>query len=123
MNNTIPPFGWSRAAQAGLTFRRITDADLPFLSRLYASTRTEELAVTGWSQQQQQAFLQQQFEAQHDHYQRYFQDADFLIIERGGMPMGRLSLTYDHAEHRIVDIALLPEHRRHGLGVALLQDL
>src|SRR4051812_25187988 len=125
MNNTIPPFGWSRAAQAGLTFRPITDADLPFLSRLYASTRTEELAVTGWpqQQQQQQQFLQQQFAAQHDHYQRYFQDAEFLVIECGGVPIGRLYLGREAREHRIVDIALLPEHRRKGLGEALLRDL
>src|SRR4051812_14727146 len=37
-------FGWARAAAAGLTLRAITDADLPFLARLYASTRMEELA-------------------------------------------------------------------------------
>ena len=46
MSDDTPPFGWSRAAQAGLAFRPITKADLPFLARLYASTRTEELAVT-----------------------------------------------------------------------------
>ena len=28
MHDDTPPFGWSRAAQAGLTFRRFTDADL-----------------------------------------------------------------------------------------------
>src|SRR3954470_3556268 len=124
MSADIPttPFGWSRAAQAGLTFRRITGADLPFLSRLYASTRTEELAVTGWPQQQQQQFLQQQVAAQHDHYQRYFQDAEFLVIECGGVPIGRLYLGREAREHRIVDIALLPEHRRKGLGEALLRD-
>src|SRR3954454_21244666 len=123
MNNTIPSAGWTRAAPAGMTFRRITDAALPFLCRLYALPRTEELAVTGWSQQQQQHFLQQQFEAQHDHYQRYFQNADFLVIERAGVPIGRLYLGREAREHRIVDIALLPEHRRKGLGEALLRDL
>src|SRR3954447_9706912 len=125
MSADIPttPFGWSRAAQAGLSFRRITDADLPFLGRLYASTRTEELAVKPWSEEQKAVFLQQQFEAQHDHYQRYFQDADFLVIERGGAPIGRLYLWREAREHRIVDIALLPEHRRKGLGEALLRDL
>ena len=51
-----PPFGWSRAAAAGLTFRPITDADLPFLARLYASTRMEELSVTDWSDAQKAAF-------------------------------------------------------------------
>src|SRR4051812_6416168 len=118
-----PPFGWSRAAQAGLTFRRITDADVPFLNRLYASTRTEELAVTPWSEEQKAVFLRQQFAAQHDHYQRYFEDADFLVIDCGGVPIGRLYLGREAREHRIVDIALLPERRRKGLGEALLRDL
>src|SRR5438270_13123357 len=121
MSTDIPvtsPFGWSRAAQAGLTFRPITGADLPFLSRLYASTRTEELAVTGWSQQQQQHFLQQQFEAQHAHYQKHYVGSDFLVITRGGDDIGRLYLARWRVEHRIVDIALLPQHRRKGLGGA-----
>jgi GNAT superfamily N-acetyltransferase len=120
---TLCPFGWSRAAHAGLTFRPIADADLPFLSHLYASTRTEELAVTPWSEAQKAAFLQMQFEAQHTHYQTHYHGTDFLLIEREGAPIGRLYLARWEAEHRIVDIALLPEHRRKGLGEALLRDL
>ena len=123
MSDDNPPFGWPRAAQAGLTFRRIGDADLPFLGRLYASTRTEELAVVPWSEVQKAAFLQQQFEAQHAHYQTYYPGADFLVIERGGGAIGRLYLSRGAQEHRIVDIAFLPEHRRQGLGGALLRDL
>jgi hypothetical protein len=64
-------FGWKRAADAGMTFRRIADADLPFLARLYASTRTEELAAVPWSAEQKAAFLDMQFRAQHAHYQQY----------------------------------------------------
>ena len=53
MNTAAPvPFGWVRAAGLGLTFRPITDADLPFLARVYASTRAEELAVTTLSASQ-----------------------------------------------------------------------
>jgi GNAT superfamily N-acetyltransferase len=125
MSDDTAPFGWSRAAQAGLAFRPITEADLPFLSRLYASTRTEELAGVPWSEAQKAAFLQQQFEAQHAHYQKYFAGADFLLIEHivHVAPIGRLYLWRAAEEHRIVDIALLPEYRRRGLGAALLQDL
>ena len=122
-NDTTAPFGWSRAAQAGLTFRPITDADLPFLSRLYASTRTEELSVLDWTDEQKTAFLKQQFDAQHAHYQTYFSESHFLVIERDGVAIGRLYLDRAAQEHRIVDIAFLPEHRRHGLGASLLQDL
>src|SRR5207245_6789274 len=123
MTGHAPPFGWSRAAAAGLSFRPIAEADLPFLSRLYASTRTEELAVTPWCDAQKAAFLQQQFAAQHAHYQAHYQGTDFLVIERDGVTIGRLYLARWKQEHRIVDIALLPEHRRKGLGEALLRDL
>src|SRR6478672_5284805 len=110
MSTDIPliPFGWSRTAQAGLTFRPIAQADLPFLVRLYALTRTEELSVTPWTEAQKVAFLQQQFDAQHVHYQTHYQDSVFLVIEREGAAIGRLYLARWEREHRIVDIALLP---------------
>lgn len=123
MTEHEPPFGWSRAAQAGLTFRRIADDDLPFLARLYASTRMEELAVTDWSDAQKAAFLKSQFDAQHAHYQKHYTGSDFFVIEQAGTAVGRLYLARWKSEHRIVDIALLPEFRRGGLGTALLFDL
>jgi hypothetical protein len=51
-------FGWTRAADAGLTFRRIGNADLAFLARVYASTRAGELAATGWPDEHKAAFLE-----------------------------------------------------------------
>ena len=122
MSDDNPPFCWSRAAQAGLTFRRITDADLPFLARVYASTRTEELAVTDWPEAQKVAFLESQFNAQHAHYQKYYPKADWLVTSRGGEDIGRLYIERWPSQHRIIDIALLPEHRGKGLGEALLRD-
>jgi GNAT superfamily N-acetyltransferase len=117
------PFGWTRATAAGLRFRPIADADLPFLERLYGSTRMEELALTDWSDAQKAAFIKMQFEAQHAHYQKHYVGSDFLVIERAGEPIGRLYLARWKAEHRIVDIALMPAHRGSGLGTALLADL
>ena len=117
------PFGWARAADAGLTFRRITDGDLPFLARLYASTRTEELAATGWSDQQKAAFLESQFRAQHAHYQQYYPKADCLVTMRGGEDIGRLYIERWPSQHCIIDIAWLPAHRGKGLGTAMLRDL
>ena len=114
---------WRRARAAGLSFRPMTEADLPFLSGLYASTRTEELAVAPWPEAQKAAFLQSQFEAQHAHYQKHYQGTDFLVIEQGSEAIGRLYLARWAGEHRIVDIAFVPEHRRKGLGQALLGDL
>src|SRR3954447_21769360 len=105
------PFGWARAAGLGLTFRPITDADLPFLARVYASTRAEEMAaVTTMTDAQKAAFLAAQFELQHSHYQKYYPQADWLVTMRGGEDTGRLYLERWPTQHRIIDIAFLPGH-------------
>ncbi len=116
-------FGWTRAATAGCTFRRITAADLPFLARVYASTRTEEIAVAPWTDEQKAAFLASQFEAQHAHYQKYYPNADWLVIARGDNDIGRLYVERWPSQYRIIDIALLPAYRGRGWGEALLRDL
>src|SRR5712671_969382 len=117
------PFGWTRAAGSGLGFRRLTEGDLPFLAQVYASTRVEELAVTDWSDEHKAAFLQAQFLAQHAHYQRYYPNADWLITSHRGENIGRLYIERWPTQHRIIDIAFLPEHRGKGFGEALLRDL
>ena len=45
------------------------------------------------------------------------------MIVAGGEPAGRLYVARWEDEIRIVDIALLPEHRGNGLGTSLLQEL
>ncbi|RYD66796.1 MAG: N-acetyltransferase [Sphingomonadales bacterium] len=101
----------------------MTDADLPFTALLYASTRNEELAVTGWPPEAIQAFLAQQHAAQHAHYQQHYKGMDALIVEHDGTPIGRLYLYEAPQDLRVVDIALLPEARRRGFGAAMLGDI
>ena len=114
---------WRRSREAGLAFRQAADADMPFLAALYASTRLDELAPTGWSEGQKAHFLAQQFAAQHRHYMQHYADAVRLVVESRGAPIGRLYLARWPREHRIVDIAFLPAHRGRGFGTALLGDL
>ena len=108
----------------GLAFRHITDADLPFLARVYASTRAEELATAStWSDEQKAAFIDHQFRAQHAHYQKYYPEADWLVTRHGSEDVGRLYIERWPTQHRIIDITFLPEHRGRGFGEALLRDL
>ena len=107
----------------GIHLRPITAEDAELLARIYASTRTEELSVLPWTQAQKDAFLRSQFEAQHAHYQQHYAGADFLVVMRGEVPLGRLYLHRSARELRIVDISLLPEQRGAGLGRALLEEL
>lgn len=115
--------GWVRSAGAGLTFRPMTDADLPFLSRVYASTRAEELAVTSWTEAQKTAFLDMQFRAQHTHYRQHYAQADWLVVMFGADDIGRLYVERWRNQYGIIDISFLPAYRGKGFGAALLTDL
>jgi ribosomal protein S18 acetylase RimI-like enzyme len=112
-----------RAVALGLALRPETDADIQFLGALYASTRTEELAVTSWTDAQKAAFLDMQFQAQRAHYRRHYPEADWFVVERQHERIGRLYLERWPSQHRIIDIAFLPEHCGKGFGTALLGHL
>ena len=105
------------------TLRPITPDDEPFLYRLYASTREDELAELPWSASEKEAFLTTQFNAQHTFYHQQFNGAEFLIIEQSNEPIGRLYLDRREDEIRIVDIALLPAHRNLGIGTKYLESI
>lgn len=107
----------------GVSLRKFTPDDLPFLARVYASTREEELVQVDWTEEQKGAFVAHQFAAQHQHYQTYFHDIDYLVILRHGTPIGRLYIGWWKSEIRIVDITILPEGRGGGIGGALIRCL
>jgi ribosomal protein S18 acetylase RimI-like enzyme len=107
----------------GFALRPETDDDIPFLLRLYASTRAEELAPVPWSAEQKQAFLASQFQAQRYHYRTHIAGCRFDILECRGVPAGRLYLEPRLTQLYIVDIALLPEWRGQGSGTAILAAL
>jgi GNAT superfamily N-acetyltransferase len=94
-----------------------------FLYTVYASTRAEELAVVPWDDAQKDSFLRMQFEAQDRWYREQMPGASFDVVLVEGEPAGRLYVDRRDDEIRIVDIALLPEHRGHGVGTSLLGEL
>ena len=96
---------------------------MEFLYTVYASTRTEELAVVDWTQAQKDTFLRDQFNAQHRAYQETYEGSDFLVILMNDRPIGRLYLGRWEQEIRIIDIALLPECRNGGIGSAILEAI
>ena len=103
--------------------RSVNEDDNEFLYRVYASTREEELKPAGWGPEQLESFLRMQFSAQDTHYRAHYPGAEFLIISDVEIPTGRLYLYRHPKELRIMDIALLPEHRSKGIGSFLLRSL
>jgi ribosomal protein S18 acetylase RimI-like enzyme len=108
---------------SGIALRRVSASDREFLLQVYASTREEELRLVDWSAEQKAAFVRMQFEAQDTDYRRNYAAASFDVIEVEREPAGRLYVDRRGDEIRIIDIALLPEHRGHGIGTTLIRQL
>ena len=108
---------------AGLQLRPIEEADFPFLRDLYASVRAAELAPVPWPEAAKRSFLDEQFVLQHAHYAKVYVGADFLLIEKDGVAIGRVYIYRTPAEIRLMDIALVDSERRQGIGTLLLREL
>lgn len=106
-----------------LQLRPICAEDEAFLRRVYAEVRAPEIALFGWDAASAEAFLRMQFDAQHYHYQQYYPQARFDIVERAGVPLGRVYVARSADEIRVIDIALLAQHRGQGIGSTLLRSL
>jgi ribosomal protein S18 acetylase RimI-like enzyme len=97
-----------------------TVGDAACMYATFASARTEELAATGWSNEQKEQFLRLQFEAQRISYLREIPDAEYSVIRCGTAAVGRLIVERTPTEVHVVDIALLTEFRRQGIGSVLM---
>ena len=108
----------------GFVLRPETEADGPFLRRLYISTRWEELASVGnWRDAEKIAFLDSQSDAQRSYYLVHYASAAFDVLEAQGVPAGRLYLDRQADTLLIVDIALLPQWCGRVIGIALLEPM
>ena len=108
----------------GISLRPYEEHDLEFLASVYATSRSAEMAlVKGWSEPQKQEFLNFQFWAQHKHYQEHYANARYDIIVKDGVDIGRFYVEPMPNEILVIDITLLPEFRRHGIGGALMREL
>jgi GNAT superfamily N-acetyltransferase len=105
------------------TLRAATPDDREFLYAVYASTRQEELAQSGWPEAEVEAFLREQFRLQDHHYRTYFEGAEFLVIQTAETPIGRLYLHQRSEALVLVDIALLQAWRGCGIGERLVRDV
>jgi GNAT superfamily N-acetyltransferase len=106
-----------------VTLRLAGPDDEPFLYELYCDTRAEEMAAWGLDQAQQKAFLGLQFKARQRHYDIAFSGAEHKIILCDALPIGRILVYRSEREIRLVDIALLTEHRSKGIGASLIEAL
>jgi ribosomal protein S18 acetylase RimI-like enzyme len=106
-----------------ITLRPVLPEDAALLLEVYASTRADEMALVPWTDEQKAAFLKMQFLAQQQDYESSYPQAQHFIILSNEAPMGRLYLSREDDAVKVLDLAILPQHRRHGIGTSLIKDL
>ncbi|MRV74936.1 GNAT family N-acetyltransferase [Duganella sp. FT92W] len=110
------------AAAPIIELRQATPADQPFLHQLYASTRPPS-RLRACDAEAEALLVHVQFLARQTDWGRRFPGADVTIIVEHDRPVGCLYVHYTEHEVRLVDLSLLPEFRRRGIGKGLLRGL
>lgn len=106
-----------------ISFRPVTECDYAFMRALYGSIRAEEMTLFPFTEEQREQFLDQQFHAQTVYYTEHYPGADLSILEEDGQPIGRFFIDRRTSEIRIMDIALIEEARKEGIGTGLIREI
>ncbi len=106
-----------------LSLRPVLPDDRELLYRIYAGTRAGEMALLDKDEAWKREFLDQQCAAQDRHYRHHYPGARLDLILEDEEPIGRLYVARWEEEIRIMDIALLPEHRNRGIGSYWIAEL
>lgn len=112
-----------KAKLQDLNFRPVKEEDREFIYQVYASTRSEEVALSGWNETQAEMFLREQFNLQNVHIERKFKNPALEIIRLKRKNVGRFYTFHENDMIKVLDLALLPAHRNKGFGTKIMSDL
>lgn len=122
MSDNIPK---ERIAEADVELRPVTAQDREFLLKVYECGREIELSMVPWEPELKRAFIEHQFDAQTTYYASEFPNArhDIILLSNSGEQVGRLYVDRREAKIAILDLAVLSEYRRRGIGSAVVDGL
>lgn len=110
--------------EAQIHLRPAVVADEGFLRELYAQSRAEELIACGMGAQQREIFIEMQFRLRQEGYKASFPMAvDQIICTKDGIRVGRVLVERTEDGMRLVDIAVLTERQRQGVGTKVISQL
>ena len=107
-----------------LTLRPKLESDTDFLIALYETSREEEMQFIEWhNDDERKAFFLMQYNAQKMHFDTNYENLDYDIILYNNIDVGRLILHRTQGNLHCVDIIILPEYRKKGIGAAIMQRI
>jgi GNAT superfamily N-acetyltransferase len=111
------------ACAQSLRKRDETASDTPFRYELFRQSRLPMEDFSFLEPAMRETLLRQQFQGQTLSYRTQFPDARFEIMEAEDRPVGRLVTHRGADAFLIVDVALLPDWRRRGIGAHILREI
>lgn len=106
-----------------ISLRPVTPGDEEILLEIYKRSRGDDLRGLGWTEDRINEFLGMQYDAHKHFLESEYQRATDEVILCEGEPAGRLFVERREHEIRVIDLALLPEHRNNGIGEFLIRRL
>ncbi len=106
-----------------IKLRTQTHSDQTFLFKLFTETRTKKLQLKTLPDEIASTIIKQQFHAQTTGYQTDYPDAEFLIVELGDQPIGRLVILERPETSHIIDIAISEEKQGQAIGSNLIKSI
>jgi ribosomal protein S18 acetylase RimI-like enzyme len=106
-----------------VSLRPESEHDDDFLLGLYASVRSAEMRLTGWTPEQQRLFLRWQFDLQRKHYRLHYLGAEFNVVTLDDVPIGRMYVLRHPEEILLMEISIEPRFRARGIGTRLIRNL
>lgn len=106
-----------------VTLRPVTDGDREFLLGAYAAGRVIELSMLPFDDGQKRLFVEHQFDAQTVYYQEKYPAATHHIILLNSDPVGRIYVNRGENLISILDLAVLVEHRKKGIGTSVITSI
>lgn len=100
----------------------VTD-DLDLVRRLHAAVCAETFGALGLPEAALSVLIRTQFDAQRAGYRARFPTSTDLIVWAGDQPVGRCWVDDDATRIRILDLAIVPDHRRRGFARLALESV
>ena len=110
-------------SEVRVALREVLTGDDEFLLAVYTSTRAYELAQVNWAPGQKETFVRWQFDLQRKEYDTRYPEARYQIILLNDQPAGRIWIGEDETQIRLLDIGLLEEFQKRGVGTILVKEL
>lgn len=109
-------------SQTQISLRPETADDFEFIKELVIAIRESEPGFCLLLAGERTRILEEQADLQRRHYQKVYPSAHFTIIEANGKPIGRYYVHQASDHFLVVELSLLPNFQRFGIGAQLIRS-